>query len=178
MLRIALTYGIIAGVVIIIGIISTFSLTDGHGAHGVESLILGYLIMILALSMVFFGVKRYRDRDLGGVIKFLPALILGLGISIVAGIAYVLVWEGYRAVTHYAFADAYASSVIEAKKAAGVTGAALDAVIAEMNAFKVQYANPLFRMPMTFLEIFPVGLIVAIISAAVLRNSKVLPDHA
>ena len=178
MLRIALTYGVIAGVVIVIGIIATFSLTEGHGAHGIKSLILGFLIMLLALSMVFFGVKRYRDRDLGGVIKFLPALDLGLGIAIVAGIAYVLVWEGYLAVTHYAFADAYAASYIEAQKAAGVTGPALDAVIAEMNAFKVNYANPLFRLPMTFLEIFPVGLIVAIISAAVLRNSKVLPDHA
>jgi hypothetical protein len=178
MLRIALTYGVIAGVVIIIGIIATFSLTDGHGAHGVGSLFLGYLIMILALSMVFFGVKRYRDRDLGGVIKFLPALFMGLGIAIVAGVAYVVVWEGYLAVTHYAFADTYASSVIEAKKAAGVTGPALDAVIAEMNTFKVQYANPLFRMPMTFLEIFPVGVIIALISAALLRNSKVLPDRA
>ena len=100
MLRIALTYGIIAGVVIVIGIIATFSLSTGHGGG---SLFLGYLIMILALSMVFFGVKRYRDRDLGGVIKFLPALLMGLGIAIVAGVAYVLVWEGYLAATHYTF---------------------------------------------------------------------------
>jgi len=178
MLRIALTYGVIAGVVIIVGIIATFSLSNGHGADGIGSVFLGYLIMILALSMVFFGVKRYRDRDLGGVIKFLPALLLGLGIAIVASVAYVAVWEGYLAATNYAFADTYASAVIEAKKAAGVTGPALDAVVAEMNAFKVQYADPLFRMPMTFLEIFPVGLIVALISAAVLRNSKVLPDRA
>jgi Protein of unknown function (DUF4199) len=178
MLRIALTYGVIAGVVIIVGIIATFSLSNGHGADGIGSVFLGYLIMILALSMVFFGVKRYRDRDLGGVIKFLPALSLGLGIAFVASIAYVAVWEGYLAFTNYAFADVYASSIIEAKKAAGVTGAALDAVVAEMNAFKEQYANPLFRMPMTFLEIFPVGLIVALISAALLRNSKVLPDRA
>ena len=178
MFRIALTYGVIAGAVIVIGIIATFSFSNGHGADGPGSVYLGYLIMILALSMVFFGVKRYRDRDLGGVIKFLPAFLLGLGIATVASVAYVAVWEGYLAVTNYAFADIYASSVIEAKKAAGVTGPALDTVIAEMNAFKVQYADPLFRWPMTFIEIFPVGFLMALISAAVLRDSKFLPDRA
>lgn len=178
MFRIALTYGAIAGAVIIAGIVATFSLSNGHGADGMGSVILGYLIMLLGLSMVFFGIKRYRDRDLGGVIKFLPALLLGLGIAFVASLAYVAIWEGYLAVTHYAFADDYASSIIAAKKAAGVTGPALDAVIAEMNEFKVQYADPLFRWPMTFIEIFPVGVLVSLISAAILRNSKVLPDRA
>lgn len=41
-----------------------------------------------------------------------------------------------------------------------------------------QYANPLFRFPMTFGEIFPVGLLITLISAAVLRNLKVLPAAA
>ncbi len=39
------------------------------------------------------------------------------------------------------------------------------------------YRNPLFRIPMTFIEIFPVGLLVALISAALLRNPKLLPDN-
>jgi hypothetical protein len=46
---------------------------------------------------------------------------------------------------------------------------------AEMDAFRVQYANPLFRLPMTFAEIFPVGVLVSLISAAILRNPRVLP---
>ena len=33
----------------------------------------------------------------------------------------------------------------------------------------------LFRLPQPFLEIFSVGLVVALVAAAVLRNSKVLP---
>ncbi len=74
--------------------------------------------------------------------------------------------------------DGYVAAVIAAKKAHGVTGAALAAEIAELNAMKAQYANPLFRLPMTFLEIFPVGLLIALISAAVLRNPRVLPARA
>ena len=50
--------------------------------------------------------------------------------------------------------------------------------IAKMEQFKEQYRNPLFRVPVTFLEIFPVGLLIALISAAVLRNSRVLPAAA
>ena len=46
-----------------------------------------------------------------------------------------------------------------------------------MNELEARYANPLFRLPMTFLEIFPVGLLVALAAAAMLRNSKVLPAH-
>ncbi len=44
-----------------------------------------------------------------------------------------------------------------------------------METFKAQYANPLFRLPMTFIEIFPVGVLVSLISAAILRNPRVLP---
>src|SRR3546814_12654255 len=33
----------------------------------------------------------------------------------------------------------------------------------------------MFRLPMTFVEIFPVGVLVSLVSAAVLRNPRVLP---
>ncbi len=175
MIRTALVFGTLSGVVIIAGMIAAFTLA--HDAGSQSSVFLGYLIMIVALSMIFFGVKRYRDRDLGGVIKFLPAFGMGLAIATVASLAYVATWEVYSALTNYAYMDTYTNAVIEAKRAAGVTGPALDAVIAEMKTLKEQYANPLFRLPMTFVEIFPVGLIIALISAALLRNSKLLPDR-
>jgi len=44
-----------------------------------------------------------------------------------------------------------------------------------MERFKTMYANPAYRLPMTFVEIFPVGVLVSLMSAAVLRNSRVLP---
>lgn len=173
MTNIIFLFGTIAGL-IVIGTMIAVIVASG-GSHENSSVWLGYLTMIVALSMIFFGVKRYRDRELGGVIKFLPALFMGLAISVVAGVIYVLVWEAYMAGTNHAFFDAYMNSYIEQQKAAGVTGAALEKIISEMNVMKVQYADPLFRLPMTFMEIFPVGVIISLISAAVLRNSKVLP---
>ncbi len=176
MLRIALVFGAIAGFIVITVIMAGIFLL--HGKSHFTSEWFGYLVMIVALSMIFLGVKRYRDNELGGVIKFLPAFGLGLGIAAVAGVIYVAVWEGYLAASGYHFMDSYVAGIIAEKKAQGLSGPALAAKIAEFDALKVQYANPLFRLPMTFLEIFPVGLLIALISAAVLRFPRVLPARA
>ncbi len=173
MIRIALIYGAIAGSVVIASMIMGFIASDNEGAF--SSAVFGYLIMLVALTMIFVGVKRYRDRDLGGVIKFGPAFGLGLMIAAVAAIIYVAGWEVYLGLTDHAFIHEYANSAIEAKKAAGVTGEALEKTITQMAELVKNYGNPFYRMPMTFAEIFPVGLLVALVSAALLRNPKVLP---
>jgi hypothetical protein len=167
--RIIVTYGLISGLVIIFGIMATMALR----AHG--SVWLGYLIMLVALSSVLFGIKQHRDQALGGVIKFPQALLLGLGITLVASVVYVAVWEIYLALTHYEFADKYAEATLAAKRAAGVTGAAYQKTVAQMDSFRRQYANPLYRLPETFIEIFPVGVVVALVSAGLLRNPRFLP---
>ncbi len=175
MTRTILTYGLISGVVIILGMIGTivFDLGNHH-----TSVWLGYLIMLVGLSSILMGIRQYRDRQLGGVIKFTTAFGVGLGIAVVASLAYVAIWEVYMALTHYTFMDSYVSGTLAAKRAAGVTGAAYAKAAAEMEAMRVQYANPLYRMPMTFVEIFPVGLIVALASAALLRNPRFLPARS
>ncbi len=176
MRKIILVYGSIAGAVIIGSMIIGFIANENKAASVPQWL--GYLIMIVAFSMIFVGVKRYRDADLGGVIKFGRAFLVGLSIALVASFVYVATWEVYLYATDYKFIDIYAASVIEAKRAAGVSGEALDAVVGQMEAMAKNYDNPLFRLPMTFLEIFPVGLIVALASAAILRNPKAFPARA
>jgi hypothetical protein len=172
MFRNILTYGLIAGLAVGIPL---SAITIGYHGPMSHSMLLGYTIMLVALSTVFIGVKRYRDVDLGGVIGFWRALLLGLGISFVAGIIYVIAWETACAIAGLDFAGSYASAMIAQKKAAGVSGAALAKFVDEMNAFKVAYANPLYRWPMTFAEIFPVGVLVSLISAGLLRFSRFLP---
>ena len=75
----------------------------------------------------------------------------------------------------YAFIDSYVNSAIEAKKAAGLSAEKLAQEIATLEEMRSDYGKIYIRMPMTFLEIFPVGLIIAILSAAVLQNPKILP---
>lgn len=179
MLATALRYGAVSGAIVVAVITLGIVLSDRAGnGHLLSSELLGYSVMIVALSMIFLAIRDYRNKKLGGVIKFLPAFGLGLLVAAVAGLAYVAGWEVYLAATDYAFMDNYVAQMVEAKRAAGVTGGDLDAYVAQMNELKDAYANPLFRLPMTFLEIFSVGLLIALISAAVLRNPKVLPARA
>lgn len=173
MLRSILVYGAIAGSVIIASMIIALVLSDGEGAGA--SHWFGYLTMLIALSAIFFAVKRHRDKELGGVIKFSTAAYFGLGISAVAGVFYVIGWEAYLAMTDYTFIGQYTDMIIAQKQAAGVTGAELDKLIIEMQKMEDSYASPFYRAPMTFIEIFPVGVVVTLVSAALLRNEKFLP---
>lgn len=177
MLRNIFFYGIIAGVIVAI---PTFGLTVLLKDHPPENygLLIGYSTMLVALSAIFVAIKRQRDVEGGGVIRFWPALALGLGVSVIAGILYSLSWEAAMAVTGMDFAGDYSRQLIEAEKAKGVSGAALAKFTAEMEDFKRSYANPLYRLPMTFTEIFPVGVLVSLVSAALLRNSRFLPARA
>lgn len=174
MFRNILLYGVIAGVVVgALMLCVTVPLMD-HVSGGL-GMIIGYATMLVALSAVFVGVKRYRDIDLGGVIGFWPALGMGIGISFVAGVFYVAAWELTQAVTHMDFGHDYAKFMIAQAKAEGATGAKLAKAIADANTFATQYNNPLYRWPMTFVEMFPVGVLVSLITAALLRNSRFLP---
>jgi hypothetical protein len=175
-MRYALVYGLLSGLVVAGVIVTGLALGPDSGFH--HSVWFGYLVMLVALTFIFVGVKRYRDVERGGVIKFLPAFLMGLAIAAVAGIAYVCVWELYEASTGYRFMDEYIAAIIRHRQAEGASAAELARVTAEMASMRASYANPLFRIPMVFLEIFPVGLIVALISAALLRNPRLLPANA
>jgi hypothetical protein len=174
MLRLILIYGSISGAVAG-GVLSVLTLSMSGRTMMHFGMLVGYLTMLIALSAIFVAVKRHRDLDLGGVIKFWPALALGLGASTVAGVVYVIAWDASCAIAHADFAGAYARSMIAEQQAKGVSGAALERFKAEMEQFKVQYADPLYRWPETFSEIFPVGVIVSLISAGLLRNSRFMP---
>ena len=137
--------------------------------------LLGYASMLVALSFIFVAVKRQRDVAQGGVIKFLPAFGMGLAISVIAGVIYALAWEVTLAVTGLDFGGSYAKASVAAAEAKGMAGVELEAYRAKMQEFADMYANPMFRIPMTFTEIFPVGVLVSLVSALLLRNSRVFP---
>jgi len=174
-MRYVFVYGLLSGLVIMAVLIAGLSLVPvGDGV--VHTVWFGYLVMLVALTFVFVAVKRYRDVERGGVIRFARALLIGLATSGVAALAYVAIWEVYLAATGYAFMGEYVDEMLRQSEAAGVTGSALAAQRAEWEAFVAQYnSNPLLRVMFTFIEIAPAGLLVSLVSAALLRNPKFLP---
>jgi hypothetical protein len=134
MLRLIVICGAVAGLVVtapmFVSLLTGRLITD--------SLLVGYLVMILALSLVFVAVKHHRDRTLGGVIRFWPALMIGLGVSAVASVFYVVGWEITLAATRFAFIDAYGAAMVEAVRARGGSAAQLARAAAEADAFRVR----------------------------------------
>lgn len=174
MLRKILGFGLVAG--LIAGApMSLLIVTRKDHLPAQWGMVLGYLTMLLAFSAIFIAIKGRRDTELGGVIRFWPALGLGLGISVVAGVIYAVCWEAALALSHMDFAGDWARMTIEQSKAKGLSGPALDKVVAEMEEFKRLYAQPHYRLTMTFAEIFPVGLLVSLVAAGLLRNPRFLP---
>jgi hypothetical protein len=177
MLRTILIFGTIAG--LIVGTPMVAMMLFWHRPDPVGgSLFFGYAVMVIALSAVFVGVKSYRDKVRGGIIKFLPALGVGLGISLVAGVFYVLAWELSLAVTHVDYISGYANAEIANAKASGASQAEVDKIAASMAQMKAMYANPVTRMGLTLTEILPVGVLVSLVTAALLRNSRFMPARA
>jgi hypothetical protein len=170
--RIILVYGAIAGVILIAALMVAVWIGSMSNEWGMA---FGFLTMFIALSFVFVGVKRYRDETLGGVIGFWPALRLGLGISLFASLFYVAGWEFSLFVTDYAFVADMVESAVSKKAEAGASATELAATQAEMDDLARIYANPLYRIPITFTEISPVVLVVVLASAGLLRNHRFMP---
>lgn len=173
MLRYVLIFGSIAGIVV--GTLLVAGATLFAGETGVAAHLFGYLSMLIALSFVFVAVKRYRDVEKGGVIKFWPALGLGLLVSALASLFYVVAWESYLAITGYEWMANYMAVEIAAMEAAGSSEQEIAAFREQMQEMTDLYRNWWFRLPATLSEILPVGLLISLVSAALLRNPKFLP---
>ena len=59
---------------------------------------------------------------------------------------------------------------IEKMRAGGASAAEIAKQEVAMARFKELYKNPLFNIGITFMEIFPVGLLVTLVSAGILRK--------
>jgi hypothetical protein len=132
--------------------------------------IVGYAIMVVIFSLVFFGVRNYRNKQGGGVISFGKAFKIGALIALVGATMYVVVWlfSYYLFVPDYL--DKYIAHVLNAT--AKTDAAQFAAKAKEMADFKEMYKNPVFVVLITYFEVLPVGLVVALVSALVLKRKN------
>jgi hypothetical protein len=135
-----------------------------------KGVVIGYTTMVLAFLMVFFGIRSYRENVSGGQITFGRAFAVGSLIMLIGCAFYVVSWEIIYFNLMPDFAEKYARHVIEKAQAAGKSAAEIEALRQQTKSFKPLLDNPLTNAAITLTEPLPVGLVMTLISAAILRK--------
>jgi len=172
MKKMVITYGLLSGAVgaVLMLCLALYMGTDFDSAA--SSHLVGYAGILLSMLFVFFGVRAYRDQAAAGVISFGKAFQVGLLITLISCAIYVLAWMIVSNTLMSDFMDKYVAYTLEKLRSSGASEAVISEKTAEMEHFKELYKNPLFRIGITFLEPFPVGLAVTLLTAAVLRRGR------
>jgi hypothetical protein len=173
MKRTVIIYGLIAGAVVSAFMSTTMLLTANDTLHctSTMSMVIGYLGMLIAFTFIFVAIKTHRDKQNNGTISFGKAFGMGLLISLIASTLYVVTWAIVYSNFLPDFMDKYSATMIDQAKAS-LSGAALQAKIDEINKAKEMYATPLGFTLFTYAEILPVGILVSLIAALVLKRKK------
>jgi len=168
MKKTVLTFGLISGGIMAAMMIITAFVGTSMGFDKAE--ILGYSTMVLAGIMIFMGVKSYRDHAGNGAITFGKGFKIALLITLVAALLYVITWMVLSYTIFSDFMEQYSTAMIEKAKASGVTAEQLAATQADMEKYKELYKNPFFRAALTFMEPLPVGVIMSLLAALILKK--------
>ncbi|MEZ4949166.1 MAG: DUF4199 domain-containing protein [Saprospiraceae bacterium] len=175
MRKLVLTFGIIAGIIntILMRSFQPLYMQDGQMDMGKGEL-LGYISMIVALSMIFFGVKSYRDKHQEGIISFGKAFKVGFFITLVASVIYVTGWMIYYNTDETAqqFPEQYLEYMIDELKAEGASEEKIAEERAEFQSQMELYKIHAVMIAATFMEILPVGLIISLFSALILKRKE------
>lgn len=170
MKKTVLVFGLISGAISAAMMFGVLQFADRIGFD--KSVFVGYTTIILSFLMVYFGIRSYRENVGGGAITFGRAFAVGILITVISCVLYVVSWE----ILYYNFmpdfVTKYAAHEIEKAQAAGATAQAIQAKTEEMRQLKVALDNPFINAAYSFLEPFPVGLVITIISSLILRRKR------
>lgn len=170
MKKTVLVFGLISGILSSMMMICTVPFIHNLDNDGHTGYLVGYTTMVLSFLLVFFGIRSFRDNIANGQISFGRAFSIGILITLISCAFYVVTWEILYFKFMPNFMDTYGNHAIEQLKASGASAAAVQAKMQEFDNFRKMYKNPLINAAMTFIEPFPVGLVITLISAGVLRK--------
>jgi len=171
MKKIIIIYGLIAGSVVSILMLFSLNISNAGGHIDFDKgLLIGYASMLIAFSLVFVGIRNYRDKSSEGVIGFGKAFKIGIMIVLIASTIYVLAWLIDYFFFVPDFIEKYSAHMLDKLKASGASQIEIDKQTQEMASLGRMYKNPFFNAMMTYIEILPVGLIVTLISSLVLKR--------
>lgn len=163
-----LIYGLIAGLIVTAWMIAgMFKL---FGSDFIGGMLVTYSTMLVAFSLIFVSVKGFRDKQNNGVITFGKAFRMGLMITLIASTIYVLVWMTDYYFFIPDFFKWYSAHEVAEMKASGASAADIQKQVTLVQGYAEVYKNPFYNAMYTYLEILPVGLLVSVIAALILRR--------
>jgi hypothetical protein len=171
MKKTVLTFGLISGAMSAALMLITIPFADAIGWGKGE--ILGYTGIVLSALMVFFGVRSYRENMGGGRLTFGRGFAVGILITLISSACYVGTWEVVYYKLMPGFAEKYAAHMVERAKASGASQQKIDETERKAKEFKQMYDNPAVNVALTFMEVFPIGVVVTLASAGILRKKAV-----
>ena len=179
MKKTVLTFGLISGLMISVLMGGSLVLASKIGSG--HSMVLGYTMMVASFLLIYFGIRSYRDNNLGGQISFGRAFACGILIALITCVCYVAMWEilYFNFMPH--FMDSYWAAQIRKVQSSGLDPATTAAQVAAIEHSQQLYQSPIVNIAYTFMEPLPVGLLISLLSAAILRrkplsNSTPLPQ--
>src|SRR5438477_10413079 len=164
MKKTVLTFGLISGAIMTAMMFATLPFTDSVWLQS-HSMFIGYTTMVLSFMLVFFGIRSYRENIGGGTITFGRAFAVGILITLIASVLYVVAWEIMYFGVH-SFGEKFMTMCVAHIKN---SGASPEAIQTELNQLKY-LDNPFINAAMTFAEPFPVGLLITLVSSLILRK--------
>lgn len=165
-------YGLLSG--LLIGLVMSIIMVVTMGAEAGSSRfseVAGYIIMLLGLSLIIVGTKRYRDYELGGLISFGKAFKVGILITLIASLIYAIWWMiFYAAGPGQQMMTEYTEAAREGIRQSALAQEEIQKQLDNIEKWTEMYKNPFVRFGITLMEIIPVGLVVTIVSALILKK--------
>ncbi len=175
MKRTVLLYGVVSGFVALTSMLIGIPAMLSGRVSWKWGEVAGYTSIVLAALVVFFGVRSYRERSGGGRLRFGCAFAVGVSIAAVSAACYSATWV-VLCLTVPDFGHKVAVGLVDQERANGASPAKLAEAARRSEQYEKLWANPAINFALTFLEPFPIGLVAAMLSAAILRRKQLPPD--
>lgn len=164
-------YGLISGAISAVCMcVMGFILKSGGNQGFDNTAYVGFTLIFLAMAVIFLGIKAYRDKENDGKVSFGKGLMIGLGIALISSVCYSLMWLVVYHNFMPNFIEDYAKYTIEKLKASGASEAELLKTQEENNFFRDMYKTPFGTFAVTLIEPLPIGIIIALVSAIILKR--------
>src|SRR5690606_29605902 len=158
----AIRYGLIAAAIMSLFVFFMYFLFNPYTLMDMGE-ILGYGTMVIAMSMIFIGIKKYRDTQLNEYITIGQAFGMGLYVAFIGSLLYGIFEDIFYATNE--FSDVYLEFYTDKIRNSGQSPKLIQQQLNEMQQQFAMWDCPFMMGLLMFLTVFIIGVIISLVSA-------------